>query len=258
MSNVIRADFYRIMHSKMFYMTQLTLFLILLGSILSHTTILAGMQSDELINLVHQLEKHKWTGANVLLASSLMAGLLIYCYIPLFVLSVGFELTQGTIKNIITIGTSRWKFFISKYTTFVLISAFQLIIYYIFSFFIACFHTGIGDLNDLLFSKFIESIGIQFISLHAIFVLTLLVLYAFQSNIAALIVTIILPTLLSTVSVIVFPNNKITKYLDFQGNINSTFLTMPQYFWTKVLLSAFAVIVIGGLFSYAIFKKRDL
>lgn len=258
MSNIIRADFYRIIHSKMFYMTQVALFITLLGSILSHTTLQAGMPSEEFMSLIQTIEKDNWNGSEALLASSLMAGLLTYFYIPLFNLSVGFELTRGTIKNMITIGVSRWQFFISKYVVFVLISAFEYILYYVFSFAIASLHSGIGTFDNSFFSKFIQSVGIQFISLQAIFIITLLVLYTFQSNILALLVTVILPTLLSTISVVLFPSSKITKYLDFQGNINSTFLTMPQYFWGKVLIADIIIIIGGGLISYAIFRKRDL
>lgn len=258
MSNIIRADFYRIRHSKMFYMTQIALFLILLGVILSHTTLQAGMQSNEFLNIVQKIEKYNWTGADALLASSLMAGMLVFFYLPLFYLSVGFELTRGTIKNALTIGTSRWKFFISKYIVFLFLSAFEYILYYILSFGIASVNSGVGTFDDSFFSKFIQSIGIQFISLQAIFVVTLFVLFTFQSNIAALLVTVILPTLLSTISVILFPKADLTKYLDFQGNINSTFLSMPQYFWIKVLIVDSITIIIGGFISYFIFKKRDL
>lgn len=258
MSNIIRADFYRITHSKVFYMTQLALFMVLLGSILSHTTLQAGMQSDDFLSIIQKIEKHNWTGSDALLASSLMAGLLVYFYLPLFYLSVGFELTRGTIKNVITIGISRWKFFMSKYVVFLFIAAFEYVLYYILSFGIASLHSGIGTFDNSFFSKFIQSIGIQFVSLQAIFIITLLILYTFQSNIAALLVTVILPTLLSTISVILFPSANLTKYLDFQGNINSTFLTMPQYFWIKVLVVDFIVIMFGGIISYAIFKKRDL
>lgn len=258
MSNIIRADFYRIRHSKMFYMTQIAMFMILLVSILSHTTLQAGMQSDEFMSMIQKIEKRHWTGSDGLLASSLMAGLLVYLYIPLFNLSLGFELTRGTIKNVISIGTSRWIFFISKYVVFLLISVFEYILYYILSFGISSLHSGVGTFSNLFFLKFIQSVGIQFISLQTIFIITLLVLYTFQSNIATLLVTVILPTLLSTVSVILFPRVNINKYLDFQGNINSTFLNMPQYFWIKVLVVDFIIIVIGGLISYIIFKKRDL
>ncbi|PEF14629.1 hypothetical protein CON87_34080, partial [Bacillus cereus] len=92
------------------------------------------------------------------------------------------------IKNAITIGTSRWKFFISKYIVFLLLSAFEYILYYILSFGIASMNSGVGTFDDSFFSKFIQSIGIQFISLQAIFVVTLFVLFTFQSNIAALLV----------------------------------------------------------------------
>lgn len=258
MSNIIRADFYRITHSKMFYMTQIALFLTLLGSILSHTTLQAGMQSDEFLSIIAKIEKRNWTGADVLFASSLMAGLLVYFYIPIFYLSAGFELTRGTIKNMITIGISRWKFFISKYVVFLLFSAFEYALYYILSFGIASLHSGVGTFHNSFFSKFIQSMGIQFISLQAIFIITLLVLYTFQSNISALLVTVILPTLLSTISVILFPKANLTKYLDFQGNINSTFLDMPHLFWIKVIVVDIIIIIVGGLTSYVIFKKRDL
>lgn len=256
--NIIRADFYRIMHSKLFYLIQVVLFLLLLIAVLSHTTFLAGIQPERFMKLVHEVELGRWTGAKALVGASLMAASLIYFYLPILMLSIGHDLTHGTINNLITTGTSRKVFFLSKYLGFIFLSFIEYAIYYIFAFGIASFHSGVGHFEEGFIFFFVQSMIVQFLSLQAIFIITILVLYITRSNAIAALATVSFPVLLSTFSVLLFPKNKITQYLDFQGNINNTFIPMSNGYWINVSLISIAFIIIIGLITYTIFKRKEL
>lgn len=258
MFNIIRADFYRILHSKIFYLTQIALFVMVLVNVSSHTTFLAGIQSDDFMNVVHNIERSSWTGATALVGTSLMAGALIYFYLPLFILSIGYDLTHGTIKNLISSGFSRQIIFVSKYITFLILSAAEYLFYFVLAFSIASISSGIGVFKENFLYSFLQSMGIQFLSLQAIFAVTILILYVSRSNVAAVIATVSFPVLLSTVSVLLFPKSKIIQYFDFQGNINNTFLSMPKDYWLNVSLFSIVFIIIWSSISYIWFKRQEL
>lgn len=258
MFNIIRADLYRISRSKIFYLTQIALFTIILVNISSHTTLLAGIQSDAFMSLVHNIEESSWTGATALIGSSLMAGSLIYFYLPLFILSIGYDLTHGTIKNLISSGFSRRIIFVSKYVTFLILSAAEYLFYYLLAFSIASVSSGVGEFKEYFLYSFFQSMGIQFLSLHAIFTVTIFILYVSRSNVAAVIGTVSFPVLLSTISVLLFPKSKIIQYFDFQGNINNTFLSMPRGYWLNVSLISIVFILVWSSISYTCFKRKEL
>lgn len=123
MINAIRADFYRLLHTKGFFITQIALILIIIVSVFTQALGSAGVMTEQLKHLQSGALDLKWDSYQTVIAMSTMAAYLIYFSLPLFVMILGYDLTKKTYKNQLAIGISRWYFFMSKYLIFLLISA---------------------------------------------------------------------------------------------------------------------------------------
>ncbi|RGW61932.1 hypothetical protein [Enterococcus durans] len=144
MINAIRADFYRLLHTKGFFITQIALILIIIVSVFTQALGSAGVMTEQLKHLQSGALDLKWDSYQTVIAMSTMAAYLIYFSLPLFVMILGYDLTKKTYKNQLAIGISRWYFFMSKYLIFLLISACQFIFYYGFTFLAAGIRYGFG------------------------------------------------------------------------------------------------------------------
>ncbi|MGM0213837.1 ABC transporter permease [Enterococcus sp. AZ109] len=257
MVNTIRADFYRLFHSKGFYITQFVLITVVVLSVLTEGLATVGSNNEMLNSLQDQVKQAQWSGANTVVSMSTMASFLIYFCLPIFVMTIGYDLSRKTLKNLITSGVSRGKFFFSKYVVFLVMSLMQFVFYYGSTFISASLKSGVGTFGSDYFENLFRAILIQFISVQGIFAFGLLVLFLTFSNISAVLTVVLLPVVISIVSII---NNEVEvfRYLSFQGNIDAAWLNVPDYYWVKVAVTCFVVIFICCTVSVATFRKRDI
>lgn len=258
MINAIRADFYRIFHSKGFYITQLILIALVVLSVFTKSLGSSGIQTDDLANLQANSQSVNWNAYQSVIAMSSMAAFLMYFCLPLFIIILGHDLTRKTYKNQLAVGVSRWSFFISKYVIFLLISFLQFVFYYGFTFLTAWLKYGIGKAPTYFWPDLFRTMGIQFITFQAIFAIGLLVLMLVFSNVAA-VIAVIVSGLVTGILVAVFSNITWLRYFDFQTNINLAWMQdMPNHYWLKASLSALLFTVGIGLAAYQFLRNRDL
>lgn len=258
MINAIRADFYRLLHTKGFFITQIALILIIIVSVFTQALGSAGVMTEQLKHLQSGALDLKWDSYQTVIAMSTMAAYLIYFSLPLFVMILGYDLTKKTYKNQLAIGISRWYFFMSKYLIFLLISACQFIFYYGFTFLAAGIRYGFGTPPENFWGDLLRMMGIQFITFQAIFAIALLLLTLTFSNVSAVIGVIVTSMVLGIISA-VLPKVEWLKYFDFQTNINIAWLKdMPEHYWLKAIIAALAFTIILGCLAYQGIRKRDL
>jgi len=256
MLKTIRADFYRLFHSKGFFITQGILIVLIMFIILTETvgSIASGSgvvdSQSQLISV--------WTGTGTVTTISTMASSLLYFCLPLFIMTLGFDLSRKTYKNLLTAGVSRLSFLLSKYIVFLIMSALQFVFYYGVAFLSASIKNGVGELDVEFFQTFGQAVGFQFFSLQAIFVLGLIATVCTFSNVAGVLTVVIVPLVLMLLPVFIKSQDWLT-YLCFQQLIDAAWMTsLPDHFWLKAAVSISITIVLGLTLSYQQFRKKEL
>lgn len=259
MFNTLRADFYRLFRSKGFYITQILLLLLVFLSVLTEAIGTMGVQIDELDQLQTTFDELTWTGAQVLSTMSTMSVFLLYFCLPLLTLTIGYDLTRSTNKNLLTSGVSRLNFFVSKYLVFVVFSIYQLFFYYAVAFLTASVKNGVGEFGNGFLTNFLRAFGIQVLCLHAVFAVAILVLYLLFSNVSAVITVVVFPLAISVMQMI-FPKVSFFQYINFQTNMNAAWIETigPENYWLKVAVSCILFIFVSLTISYQVFRRKNL
>lgn len=257
MINMIRAEFYRIFRSKGFYYTQILLIGLVVLSIVTKTLGSVGMQVEEVGTISDTVVEGNWHAFQSLEAMSSMFSFLIFFLLPFFVIIIGSDLTQKTYKNLLTTGISRTKYLLSKYVIFLVLSALQLLFYYVATFFSAWAVHGLGNMPKGFVLHFLEVIGMQFISLQAVFALGLIVLILTFSNTIAVTITILYAFLIGIV-VALLPKISALIYFDFQAIMNASWqVDLTEAFWLKAILASLTVITGSLVLSSYLFDKKN-
>ncbi len=257
MINTIRADFYRLFRSKGFFITQLALITTVIFSVASEAVGSINFQSNDPQLVNDSLNNLPWSATNALVTMSTMASFLFYFCLPLFVMTIGFDLTRKTYKTVLTAGVSRWHFFSSKYITFVVMSLMQFIFYYGLTFLTAWIKNGLGVVTEDFWWHFVQTFGIQFLCLTAIFGLATLAVYLTFSNVTAVLTVVLAPLILTAITI--FTNVEWFIHFNFQSLVDSAWtLEIANHFWLKTTFSALATILLTVSFAYVNFQKKEL
>ncbi len=117
MINQIRADFYR--QRRSIGMLILLIATVALGIVTTWSKTTIGMSggSEEYNDKLLAIEGRSWTVRTGLQVGAASTSLLIYFFIAVFVIVIGAEYSQHTLKNTLTSGISRIQFILGKYVT---------------------------------------------------------------------------------------------------------------------------------------------
>ena len=117
MINQIRADFYR--QRRSIGMLILLIATVALGIVTTwgKTTIGMSTGGEEYNDKLLAIEGRSWTVRTGLQVGAASTSLLIYFFIAVFVIVIGAEYSQHTLKNTLTSGISRIQFILGKYVT---------------------------------------------------------------------------------------------------------------------------------------------
>lgn len=256
MLNTIRADFFRLKHSRGFWIAQLLL--------ISFTIISIKFQQIGQVGIIDESlpdypEITAWTGTSGLLSMISMISLIMYFILPIIVIIVGHDLSKQTYKNSLTVGVSRIKYFLSKLLTVGYVTLLQLGYYYLVSFITSSLLYGVGtDFNSHFIQLVLKVFIFQFLATFAILAVGLLVLFTTSNSIAMILTVLIFPMLVSLMSIF-FPKIEALNYLNFQTNADMFSVIAES---SEPLLPYFAtpvVFIIGiCLITSLLFKKREL
>ena len=158
MIQTIRADFYRLFHSKGFWITEFVLLAnILLGAVYKVTSRFGTSISTDSQDVAQQVPE-KMTGINALAHFSGHSDSIIFFTLIVVCLLLGVDLSRKLYKNSLAHGISRTEFFLSKTLVSFVVAIFQFIVLLGLSFIIASSINGIGTAPTGFFGQFLLTI----------------------------------------------------------------------------------------------------
>ncbi|KRO00576.1 ABC transporter permease [Companilactobacillus kimchiensis] len=255
MLNQLRTDFYRLSHTWGIYITFACT--ILYAAMIVINNVVGGIMvtGDSMAKLN---SNDIWTLKNGLNAATLSSSLLVYLFIGIFVITIGYEFSQKTYKNTLVSGITRSQFIISKYLV-MLINIFLLtLIYFITSIVsgLICNRSVGTSWSNLLSQTINNSIVIAFF-ISIVFGIAILVLLLTSSNVAGSIFIVVFPVIISVLNNIA--NWTWLKYIDFFSaamKISLKLVTNGQL-WNYVIVS-FVVLLATIITSTIVIKNKEL
>lgn len=254
MIQTIRADFYRLFHSKGFWITEFVLLAnILLGAVYKVTSRFGTSISTDSQDVAQQVPE-KMTGINALAHFSGHSDSIIFFTLIIVCLLLGVDLSRKLYKNSLAHGISRTEFFLSKTLVSFVVTIFQFILLLGLSFIIASSINGIGTAPAGFFGQFLLTILVQLIVTIAWIGIVSFVLYLSHS-IAAVFVTYFIGSALLAFPVLLYPHVELFRYLTLRFGIEMA-ADPAVVLQASLVAIGIAVFFLGN--SLLIFKKKDL
>ena len=254
MIQTIRADFYRLFHSKGFWITEFVLLAnILLGAVYKVTSRFGTSISTDSQDVAQQVPE-KMTGINALAHFSGHSDSIIFFTLIIVCLLLGVDLSRKLYKNSLAHGISRTEFFLSKTLVSFVVAIFQFILLLGLSFIIASSINGIGTAPAGFFGQFFITILVQLIVTIAWIGIVSFVLYLSHS-IAAVFVTYFIGSALLAFPVLLYPHVELFRYLTLRFGIEMA-ADPAVVLQASLVAIGIAVFFLGN--SLLIFKKKDL
>lgn len=253
MLNMIRADIYRLVHTRSFWVTEL------LVTILTVLTVNGGQALTFIVNgeEVSQTEHLAMTGINAL--QLVNSSTMFYYLLPLIILVLGSEYSKGTLKNIVTTGTSRNTFFFGKFLSYSVVVLLQYIWLLAWAFVMGTIKGGTGELTSVVVQNQLYYLfsGVLFVLAMSVF--TNFVLYLTKNTAVSVLIAVILPLVIFAVHTFQ-PDQTLFEYIDMQGAYQALFGTTLKTagdIQTSFIGAALIFIVgLGG--TNWLFSKQDL
>lgn len=256
MINQLRADFYRQTHTFGHY---LLLILVILFSVITvYSKNVGGIMVSAPADFLGRLANMQWTLLSGTRGLTISSSVLMYAFISIFVMVIGYEFSQQTYKNTLVSGISRSGFIIAKFVTMLLDIFIQVIAFYL-----AGILTGIalgrkiGTSWGNLFSTTLLTAVIVTFFIGVVFSMAIVILMLTSSLIGSAIFIVTFPMLISILSMITKWNW--LKYIDFFSvtvKISLKEITVNQfqpYIWTS-----FAILAVCFGLALTIIKRKEL
>ena len=257
MINQIRADFYR--QRRSIGMLILLIATVALGIVTTwgKTTIGITTGGEEYAHQLSAIER-QGTVRTGLQAGAASASSLVYFYIAVFVIVIGSEYSQHTLKNTLTSGISRIQFILGKYAT-ILIDIILLTLCY----FITILITGLAlgrkpgaDWGILCKDVAVMTLSVSF-CISVIISLGIILLILTKSLVIPAVVIVIWPMLISLVEY-AFKLNWL-KYFDFDGFGEQIALNTLKADQAWIYAGVSAGVVLVAIFGSAlIISKQEI
>lgn len=240
MLNMLRADFYRLFRTRGFWILQ---------------AVMVGLNVLEII--IDSTQNMHYSGIQSIYEGNV--SIIMYYILPLILFILGTDFTGGTLKDCLTLGNSRRKYFFSKLVMYGIMQVLLMIETYFLVFLSGAFNSGVGTVPK----GFAAQILYQWIVLSIILFATMIAAY--------FLVILTKSSALSMIAVIVFPlivfsyhrpnqGLNFLKYVDSMQciiNIRATsFIHMGNVSYG--LIGAAAMILVGVFASASYLDRMDL
>lgn len=253
------ADFYRLFKTKGFWLSQLFIIGFIFISIASQSVGQVGVNLGDATQETTSQYAMKWTGIISVQAVTSMMTMFFYAMLPMLVIIIGHDFSKKTYKNILTVGVSRTKYFLSQYVSFTMMILLQVFYIYMASFLTGTLFYGVGNgFNQKLLLDWIMTAGVQFIMIMAILTISCFITYLTKNNVLSILTAIILPIVLTLLS-FMFQNTKWISLFDFQSVLGDTdfILSGSNDLYQSILVALSTILVFLMLTIYQ-FNKSEL
>lgn len=254
MIRLIKADIYRLLRTKGFYITMILMMAYAALIVLSQSVGSVGVNMEDKVDI----GAVQWNLKIAVQYVSFSSAFLVYFLIGLFVILFGYEFSQRTYKNSLTAGVSRMTFVLSKYLIQLLFFFVATVLYYGGAVVIASIKYGFGDtaLAPFLWDTLIMAIGVSLI-ISVIFSLASLILVSSNSLVLASVFVVVYPMAIQIFALITKFEG--LKYLDFFGlvqQIGVGALSVNELFPYAAVSLALIVLSLAG--SALIIRQKEL
>jgi len=153
MLNLIKADLYRITKGKTLWIT--------LGIVVLYTVILGVTGSSGSIGVGERpAEIEIMLSGSALQRAAMMNGdILFYSFLPIIIIVSASDFTTSTVKNVLSTGISRTKYYFSKFILALVLSSILILIYVTIPSIAGTLRYGYG--NALSLSQYLDILSIQ-------------------------------------------------------------------------------------------------
>jgi len=272
MLNIIRADFYRIIRGKALYITLgvLIAFIVLqavsgTGNVGVNMGSTAGATEAEMLSNTLE-EIMEITKANGMNAPFIMAGVtanLVYFLLPLIICFAGIDFSSGAVKNVLSRGVSRTKYYFAKLIPVLFFAVIIQVLNLVLTTVVATIRHGFGDYTTDWLVSVLKVYGIQALLMLAIACVGVFIVFLTKKTSAATSLSLaflLVPTMIFFLLGMISPKLENLINYDLVTNINqmANFSELPSGDITRALLLSAFYIIAGTVAGIAVFKKSDI
>lgn len=254
MIRLIKADMYRLLRTKGFYITMILMVAYAALIVTSQSVGSVGVNMDDKVDAA----AIQWSLKIAVQYASFSSAFLVYFLIGLFVILFGYEFSQRTYKNSLTAGVTRLTFVLSKYLIQLLFFFIATVLYFGGAAIIAAIKYGVGDTAMLPFlgNTVVLSLGVSLI-ISVIFSLASLILVSSNSLVLASVFVVIYPLAIQIVSLMIDFDG--LKYFDFFGLVQQIGIgTLSGKELLPYVSVSVIVIVLSLLGSSLVIRQKEL
>lgn len=252
MIDFIRADFYRLMRSKGFWITEFLLFCVIFSATFFQANIHFGANISR--NAAASQSLGKLTGLQALDYFAGNTDSLLFFTIIIISMVLGVDLSRKLYKNCLSYGISKLSYYFSKFFVCVSIAAFHFLLILSISFMTASLSNGIGSAPSHFWSQLGAALFVHFLCTIAWIAIISFVLYASHSIVSSFLTYLIGGSLLS-IPLIFFPDNERLLYLTLRFN---TAMAADGGTVIRAILTTMAVTSLFLSSGLLVFKKKNL
>ena len=252
MMDFIRADFYRLMRSKGFWITEFLLFCVIFSATFFQANIHFGANISR--NAAASQSLGKLTGLQALDYFAGNTDSLLFFTIIIISMVLGVDLSRKLYKNCLSYGISKLSYYFSKFFVCVSIAAFHFLLILSISFMTASLSNGIGSAPSHFWSQLGAALFVHFLCTIAWIAIISFVLYASHSIVSSFLTYLIGGSLLS-IPLIFFPDNERLLYLTLRFN---TAMAADGGTVIRAILTTMAVTSLFLSSGLLVFKKKNL
>jgi len=267
MLNIIRADMYRILRGKGIYITfailiamaVLTIF-VFRSSVQTGVTVVPPEEA-EYFNPFLQQEIITGADAAVMAVSSM--DFQLFLFLPLIIFIALSPFSSSAVKNELTIGISRVKYYLSKWILTSALSVFMMALYLAISIVFGIIDSGVGDWSNGFVANILQSFGMQVLfalAMNSVGIFFCFVIRKAGATEGVYIALVLVPQMIFGLISIAYPD--IVWVLNFdlasQFGIFAQTATLSTGEIARGLAVGAAYLIIPAVAGIALFKKAEI
>jgi ABC-type transport system involved in multi-copper enzyme maturation permease subunit len=273
--NIIKADLYRIFRGKTIYITLVILLALLVLQVLYgadglifgvmvYTEDASIIDADGALNEIISSNNQIMTGNHVPFSFAAVTDNLIYFMLPFIAIIAAADFSNGAVKNLISSGISRNKYFFAKFILLALFCVILMVIYVILPIILGTVINGFDGEFNIEFIKDVAKIYLpQFFLVFAFVCIGLFISFTFKS-VAALNTIYIMFSLLPTIvlAILVEFNDKFFELMNYIPVFAIKSFAIPGSIATsdfvKMMITGCVYIVVCTVGGILLFRKAEI